>query len=310
MIQNKNKIYILNRIKIFINTLQIYLIAILACTILGCNTVPSEDEIINKIGSDEVAVIKFDQSEILLQFSEDVPFVSKSLPSSNSGEKIYGIEANSNIINGGSTTVTLDLDTSAEFILINVKDDDTGYFKHPISLAGGTSFLGRPKGTIDISFGNNLPKNVILEFRVSSDDDKKISDPLEHTFVVEQVQTGKLHISLAFDKATDLDLHVFEPNGFDIHWADRKSPNGGRLDLDSNPGCSLDRVNNENTFWKNDVKSGTYRIILHYFEKCGRVNEVNWIITAKLGEQTTQYKGTFTSSNEYEYWEIARIEVP
>ena len=51
MIQNTKVIDSLNYTKNIISVLYICLITILACTTLGCNTVPSEDEIIKNPAS-------------------------------------------------------------------------------------------------------------------------------------------------------------------------------------------------------------------------------------------------------------------
>src|SRR5205807_5276015 len=69
------------------------------------------------------------------------------------------------------------------------------------------------------------------------------------------VGLGDVQVSLAFDVANDLDLHLVEPDaisglagGFEIFYgATSDSSTGGDLDLDSNAGCGrIDGKNNEN----------------------------------------------------------------
>ena len=55
----------------------------------------------------------------------------------------------------------------------------------------------------------------------------------------------------------DVDLHLIEPNGGHIYYGNRRSSNGGFLDIDSNPDCSIDGVNNENIYYQ----EGKTRII-------------------------------------------------
>ena len=56
---------------------------------------------------------------------------------------------------------------------------------------------------------------------------------------VTTVGTGDVQVSVSWDVSNDIDLHVVDPNGFEIYWDDDTSPEGGTLDLDSNAGCAV-----------------------------------------------------------------------
>jgi hypothetical protein len=60
----------------------------------------------------------------------------------------------------------------------------------------------------------------------------------------------------------------------------------GELDLDSNAGCSIDGVNNENITYKNKVKTGTYKVAVDLFEKC------NLATAGAKYSVTVNYNGT------------------
>ena len=93
--------------------------------------------------------------------------------------------------------------------------------------------------------------------------------------------TGVLQVSLTFDTPKDVDLHLIEPNGYHIYYADRESNNGGELDVDSNAGCSIDNINNENIFYSEYayVEPGTYTVYVDMFENCNEDYPTNFILT-------------------------------
>jgi hypothetical protein len=67
---------------------------------------------------------------------------------------------------------------------------------------------------------------------------------------------GPIQVTLHWGQGVDLDLHVIEPSGCEVYYGDTNRPAGtsscgavGSLDLDSNPGCSLDNVDIENVIY-------------------------------------------------------------
>ncbi len=107
-----------------------------------------------------------------------------------------------------------------------------------------------------------------------------------------------MQVSLGFDQNEDLDLHVIEPSGEEIYFANSNSDTGGELDLDSNPACSIDGINNENVYWPaGGAPPGTYEAFVHYWANCG-ASVVNWTITVHTGGSSSTYNGSFTASDE------------
>ena len=64
--------------------------------------------------------------------------------------------------------------------------------------------------------------------------------------VANDAKFGLPHIILKWDIATDLDLHVIDPNGEEIFYSNKKSRSGGELDVDK----MHDPNSVENIFWK------------------------------------------------------------
>ncbi len=99
---------------------------------------------------------------------------------------------------------------------------------------------------------------------------------------------------MAWTGATDVDLHVIDPAGFHVYFADRIAPSGGRLDLDSNPACSIDNVNNENIVWPtNGAPQGQYTVMVDYWSDCQQPRS-DYVVTVQVrGQQPQTYTGSF-----------------
>lgn len=111
------------------------------------------------------------------------------------------------------------------------------------------------------------------------------------------VGTGEIQVSVSWDAPSDVDLHVVDPSGEEIYFGNRQSESGGELDLDSNPACSLDNVNNENITWPEDgAPRGEYVVRVNYWADCG-VAETNYVVTIQVqGRAPQTFRGTFTGS--------------
>lgn len=77
---------------------------------------------------------------------------------------------------------------------------------------------------------------------------------------------GKLKITLLWDFPADIDLHVEQPNGFEIYYKDehkKDAQTGGFLDVDNQTGG---RGSAENIYWENPPL-GEYTVSLVYFKQ-------------------------------------------
>lgn len=73
---------------------------------------------------------------------------------------------------------------------------------------------------------------------------------------------GEMTISLAWNSTDDIDLHIHEPSGVHIYHAAKRSPSGGRLDVDANgPNSTLGRSPVENVTWE-DPANGLYKVTI------------------------------------------------
>jgi hypothetical protein len=120
------------------------------------------------------------------------------------------------------------------------------------------------------------------------------------TLRVTRVGSGDVQVSVAWNTAADVDLHVVDPTGEEIYWGSRTSASGGELDLDSNAGCGTDQPRNENTVWPvNGAPAGTYVVRLDYWDACG-AELTDYVVTVWVkGREAQVYSGTFTGEGEH-----------
>ena len=111
---------------------------------------------------------------------------------------------------------------------------------------------------------------------------------------VHRVGTGDVQVSVSWTGATDVDLHVYAPDGERIYFANKQGASGGTLDLDSNPGCTIDNVNNENIVWPvGAAPAGTYRVVLDYWSACSQPRS-DYVVTVQMAGQPARiFSGSF-----------------
>jgi murein DD-endopeptidase MepM/ murein hydrolase activator NlpD len=112
---------------------------------------------------------------------------------------------------------------------------------------------------------------------------------------VKQVGTGDVQISISWDVLSDTDLHVVDPTGAHIYFASKSSVSGGRLDLDSNPACAIDRINNENITWAtNTAPIGQYSVYANLYASCGTATTTYTVTVTQRGKEPQVFFGTLS----------------
>ena len=176
-------------------------------------------------------------------------------------------------------------DLSGFYIWIRGAD---AYFDVPYTGSSGD------RGTLNIPIG--LPTNVEEgSFSVSYcvyDDRGLISNILSTSINVEQLGTGSLQISLAWDSVTDLDLWVTDTSGTKIYYRNKSSSTGGELDRDDTDGFGP-----ENIYWS-QAPNGTYKVeVNHYSGRRGTV-ESNYTVTVSGLGTSRQFTGTLNQQGQ------------
>lgn len=226
-------------------------------------------------------------------FLAEATFVAASPPAvsdSKSSPRIIDVHASETLINGGAAFVDLSVDDpdgeSDVNRIIVVTEGDSGY--HVVSSLAGAD--GRRR--IRLGIRDSVTDTQMRVGFASMDRDDHVSAYEFRSFPIVRTGTGDLKISLTFDRGTDLDLHVIEPSKEPIFFGRRESRSGGQLDLDSNAGCRIDGVNNENVYWATGTApSGEYKIYVHNFRSCVR-EPVNYLVTVYNGRTIQTFEGT------------------
>ena len=111
---------------------------------------------------------------------------------------------------------------------------------------------------------------------------------------------GPIQVTLRWGQGEDLDLHVTEP-GCEVYYGNRSGCGGGKLDLDSNAGCSLDNVDIENVIYTSPdggvstPAPGLYTVKVDFYSNCDGTPAVPYEVIIRHNGITDQYCQGFGS---------------
>ena len=217
---------------------------------------------------------------------------------------IRNIYGNNSVIAGGSNFLTLESESDFSYILIGI-EGITGYYK--LSSYGLERLVDVYQFYLSISQDLQL-QNLTFHIAILNSGGL-ISDYSEIEVSQIEAGTGLLQISCTWDQENDVDLHLIEPSEEEIYYGNSYSENGGELDVDSNAGCYIDGVNNENITYSNDaiVETGEYIVGVDLYSNCSVSVNTNFIVTAYYDGEllsttygTNPYVGTLTADDSYE----------
>lgn len=179
---------------------------------------------------------------------------------------------------------------------------------HWIVTAGGPvpETPDSPGFSAPLSFAENVPPGPAALRIWAVDENKRHGDALrvEFEFIEAASVDGDLVVSLRWDTASDLDLHVIIPSGVEIDKDNvSSSPAGagdddghGALDFDSNADCVIDRRNQENVVFLTSPPNGRYRVKVDTFSLCDETI-ARYAVEARLhGRQVAKAEGTSTGA--------------
>jgi uncharacterized protein YfaP (DUF2135 family) len=204
------------------------------------------------------------------------------------GGPTASVTSSGTVINGGSVMVQIEGDGDFDRVVVAI-DGAGGYFEASLPAAVASVEL---LITLSQEIGAN---QFAFLYAVGSGDEIGAYAEVEATVV--SVGTGELQVSVSWDAASDVDLHVVDPDGDEVFYGVPTVASGGELDLDSNAGCFIDNVNNENITWAT-APDGTYTVRLDYFADCD-VAESNYAVTVqRVGHDAETFSGTFTGAGD------------
>lgn len=165
-----------------------------------------------------------------------------------------------------------------------------------------------PGGLIEVDVPITLPYNVIAEPAMGKivfglqDSQGRVASYVNGDLRLEQAGVGVLHMRLTWDTYCDVDLHVFDPLGGHVFFANMEE-NGGILDRDSNPACSLDYVNTENIVYEIIPAVGDYEVRVHMYNICGQ-EEANYHLTVTGCGVDLSVSGALFNTNEFDSYHV------
>lgn len=223
---------------------------------------------------------------------ENATLIGKNMPEPTSTNEIE-VSMNGNVIPGGSSIVSLYTENAVKKILVGMKDQ-AGYYEIQPTARGEYSLVLLVNQDIKLEEGvTSFTIQVAVE-----DEEGAVSKIWESSVNLIVVGTGELQVSLSFDNDKDVDLHLIEPEyvneeGGMVSFYDRHiyygnlmaEYSGGELDLDSNPSCRIDGINNENITYSENafVPAGTYKVYVDLYDNCDPSIATHYVVTVFYG---------------------------
>jgi hypothetical protein len=239
-------------------------------------------------------------------------FVEGPLPPAGAGPEIVQASLSRPRVPRGDTELQLfgSLDLATTSVAVGL-EGDVGYWLVRAGLADPTvPGVLTLSGALSISPDAPLgAATVQLEAITAGVVGPRLALPLE--IVERDLPKGVLVISLRWDTASDLDLHVIDAHGVEI-WA--RHPNswtpapgtpsapdawktGGRLDADSNAQCVIDGRAAENVSWSVAPPAGHYLVRVDTPSLC-QASAARWTVDAVLdGASLGQATGVSTPAS-------------
>ncbi len=209
-------------------------------------------------------------------------FHTGSIPQSSGDAQaqpqITGVSGNNVVIPGGSVTLTVDAqDPQGDLAALNIGVEGLdGYFSVDVSQTKAY--------VITLLISQSLRQDTLRLLLNGADAAGNIGAILSFLMVRTQVGTGQLQVSLSWNQLNDVDLHLVEPTGEEIYYGNPTSSAGGQLDLDSNAGCSIDSVNNENITYADSVTlpAGQYIVRVDFWSDCGITDTTRYTVSTRF----------------------------
>lgn len=186
------------------------------------------------------------------------------------------LQANGTIVTGGTLALTVDFrgvpKPSDVIGIVVALDESFGYAQVPLQNSAGLEEL---RLSLRQFLADETPPSGLTLAVALVDRRGAVSSYVTKALNVLSVGAGDLQISVAWDSPTDVDLHVTGPgttagSNCTVYYANKTCSSGGQLDLDSNPACNIDGINNENVFWDTSKAApGDYTVELRYWSDCG-----------------------------------------
>ena len=223
-----------------------------------------------------------------------------SAPPPSAGPSVV-VSGNARVINGGTQSVTVTAGTPFERIFLFVGGRTLGLVGEAPGGIAGYYELRLPVAQTSAVVLLNIPQEIPIaqfDLQFAAAAAAGVGPYAVLPTSVTSVGTGDVQVTLAWDADSDVDLHVVGPGAEEVFYGRRAVPSGGQLDLDSNAGCNIDGVRNENITWPvGRAPRGVYTVRVDYWSSCG-VAETNYTVRINNGGAVQIFSGRLTGSGD------------
>ena len=222
-------------------------------------------------------------------------------PAAGAGPRITAT-ANDRVVVGGTQTINILGESPYSTIYLRVGGRSLGLHNEAAGGIDGFYEIPLPTAQTESSVLVTLPQEMALtEFELQvavASASGAVGPYVALSTTVLGVGTGDVQVTLAWDADADVDLHVVAPGGEEVFYGHRRASTGGELDLDSNAGCEIDGVRNENITWPvGAAPRGSYIVRVDYWANCG-VQRTNYTVRVNNGGAVQLVTGFFTGSGD------------
>jgi len=235
--------------------------------------------------------------------AEGTPATLRSgVPPPASGGPSVTVSGNSTIVNGGTLVAGVTSAAPFQTVYVTVGSETVGLATAVSGGIGGYYELHLPAARSDSSllleFAQSIPLSQIDLLFAVVDGSGRVGPYSRLQTSVTSVGTGDVQVTLSWDVDSDVDLHVIDPAGEEVFYAHQQAASGGQLDLDSNAGCTIDGVRNENITWPTGrAPRGPYTVRVDYWANCG-VAQTNYTVRVNNGGTVQVFSGSFTGAGD------------
>ena len=209
-----------------------------------------------------------------------------NMPSATSDTDLGDVIMNTQALAGGASFITIKSSEDYDAFYVGLAGHKGYYIVEPKSKTYNNA-TDKYTYTMVMNFSENYNETVNVIIAGIKKETGEVSQPHEGEVVFVESRTGDLDIKLVFENAKDIDLHLYTPSGEHIYYGNR----GGSytdaqgvshtygLDHDSNAGCNIDNLNNENIYIPNEVlEAGTYTVKVNMYSNCNSSISTAWSV--------------------------------
>lgn len=231
-------------------------------------------------------------------------FFSGAMPT-GTGPAVDFINTSSSVFLAGAMNKTLngDADMGATAVLLRFADLGSGYWSVPVGMPDVTVTTGMLTWSATCNFSEDIPAGphpLVFNAIDATGNAGPAPGPNQTETLTfgSVVPKGDVVISLTWDSAADLDLHLIAPDGTELdpqhpNSAAMREPDGGLppgtavLDRDANASCVQDGNPEEDAVFAGAPAPGTYIVRVDMFSACG-APAADFVVTVRVHGAVTQ----------------------